>query len=68
MVLICVDFSYYTLINNTGPAITQFITYSACSMVGEGSGTPLQYSCWKIPRTEEPGELQSIVSLRVGHD
>ena len=23
---------------------------------------------WKIPWTEEPGGLQSVVSLRVGHD
>ena len=23
---------------------------------------------WKIPWTEEPGGLQSMVSLRVGHD
>ena len=23
---------------------------------------------WKIPWTEEPGRLQSIVSQRVGHD
>ena len=23
---------------------------------------------WKIPRTEEPGRLQSIRSQRVGHD
>ena len=23
---------------------------------------------WKIPWTEEPGELQSMGSLRVGHD
>ena len=23
---------------------------------------------WKIPRTEEPGRLQSMVSRRVGHD
>ena len=23
---------------------------------------------WKIPWTEDPGRLQSIVSLRVGHD
>ena len=30
--------------------------------------TPLQYSCWKIPWTEEPGRLQSMGSLRVGHD
>ena len=35
---------------------------------GEGNGTPLQYSCLKIPWTEEPGRLQSMGSLRVGHD
>ena len=23
---------------------------------------------WKIPWTEEPGRLQSMVSLRIGHD
>ena len=23
---------------------------------------------WKIPRVEEPGGLQSVESLRVGHD
>ena len=38
-----------------------------CSL-GEGNDTPLQYSCWKIPRTEEPGGLQSMGLLRVGHD
>ena len=26
---------------------------------GGGSGNPLQYSCWEIPWTEEPGGLQS---------
>ena len=25
---------------------------------GEGNGNPLQYSCLKIPWTEEPGGLQ----------
>ena len=34
----------------------------------EGNGIPLQYSCRKIPWTEEPGGLQSMGSLRVGHD
>ena len=45
--------------------------------LGEGNGNPLQYSffffhssilAWKFPRTEEPGELQSTGSQRVGHD
>ena len=35
---------------------------------GVGSSNPLQYSCWKIPWTEEPGRLQSIGSQRVGRD
>ena len=32
------------------------------------NGTPLQYSCLALPRTEEPGGLQFMGSLRVGHD
>ena len=35
---------------------------------GGRNGNPLQYSCWKIPWTEEPGGLQSLGSPRVGHD
>ena len=34
----------------------------------EGNGTPLQYSCLETPMEEEPGRLQSMGSLRVGHD
>ena len=34
---------------------------------GGGHGNPLQYSCWRIPWTEEPGGLQSKGSQRVGH-
>ena len=34
---------------------------------GEGNGTPLQYSCLENPWMEEPGGLQSMGSLRVGH-
>ena len=33
---------------------------------GEGNGNSLQYSCWKIPWTEEPGRLLSLGSQRVG--
>ena len=29
---------------------------------GVGNGNPLQYSCWEIPWTEEPGRLQSMAS------
>ena len=34
----------------------------------EGNGTHSSTLAWKIPRTEEPGRLQSMGSLRVGHD
>ena len=35
---------------------------------GEGDGIPLQSLAWKIPWTEEPGRLQPMGSLRVGHN
>ena len=35
---------------------------------GEGNGNPLQYSWWKIPWTEEAGELQSMGLQKLGHD
>ena len=35
--------------------------------LGVGSGNPLQHFAWKIPWTEESGELQSMGSQRVGH-
>ena len=33
-----------------------------------GNGTPLQCSCLENPMDGEPGRLQSMGSLRVGHD
>ena len=35
---------------------------------GGGNGNLLQYSLLEIPRTEEPGELQSMGYQRVGLD
>ena len=37
------------------------------SLIG-GHGNTLEYSCWRIPRTEEPDRLQSIGLQRVGHN
>ena len=34
----------------------------------KGMATPSSILAWKIPWTEEPGGLQSIVLQRVGHD
>ena len=35
---------------------------------GGGHGNPLQYLVWRIPWTEEPGELQSLGLQRIRHD
>ena len=35
---------------------------------GGGHGNPLQYSCWRIPRTEEPGGQQSMELQRIGYN
>ena len=35
---------------------------------GEGNGNPIRVLAWEIPWTEEPGELQSMGSQRIGHD
>ena len=35
---------------------------------GRGNGNLLQYSCWRIPWTEERGGLQSIRLQRVGNN
>ena len=36
--------------------------------VEEGIATHSSIVAWKIPRTEEPGRLQSMGSQRIGHD
>ena len=46
---------------------SRFLT-TGMQLSGEGNGNPLQYSCLGIPWIEEPGGLQSMGSLRVGHD
>ena len=35
---------------------------------GEGNGNPLQYSCQRVPWTEEPGGLQSMRSQKARHN
>ena len=36
--------------------------------LAKGMATQSSILAWRIPRTEEPGRLQSIVLQRVGHD
>ena len=35
---------------------------------GAGHGDPFSIPAWRIPWIEEPGELQSIESQRIGHN
>ena len=42
--------------------------YFSPSCIGEGNGTPLQYSCLENPRDGEPGGLPSMGLHRVRHD
>ena len=59
-----------------GPLEKEIVTYSCILfffitlvfLSGEGSGTHSSTLAWKIPGAGEPGGLQSMGSLRVGHD
>ena len=46
---------------------TQLKQLSMHARIGEGNGNPLQYSCLRIPGTEEPGGLPSMGLHGVGH-
>ena len=52
--------------SDTTKRLTLFLSFNAYH--GEGNDSTLQYSCWEIPWTEEPGELQSMGSQRVRHN
>ena len=61
------EYFFVSLAALDAPAST-YIYLTPALESGEGTGTPLQYSSWKIPWMEDPGRLQSMGSLRVGHD
>ena len=65
--------SQVTLAVKTAPANTGDVRDpgsipGAGRSLGEGNGNPLQYSHPEIPRTEEPGGLQSMGPRRVRQD
>ena len=55
-------------IANKGPSSQSYGFCSSYVWIGEGNGTPLQYSCLENPMDRGPGGLQSMGSLRVGHN
>ena len=48
--------------------MTQPISYHPVTYVEKAMATHSSTLAWKMPWTEEPGRLQSIGSLGVGHD
>ena len=51
-----------------GKNIAYSVNMLSRTLSGEGNGTSLQYSCLENPWMEEPGRLQPMGSLGVGHD
>ena len=47
---------------------TWFLSLGWEDPLKEGMATHSSFLAWRIPWTEEPGELQSMGSQRVGHD
>ena len=58
---------YHLILVRMGTIKRQEIA-SVSKDIGEGNGNPLQYSCLENPMEGEPGRLQSMGLLRVGHD
>ena len=53
----------------TAHILKVFFIYLSLALKMEKAMAPhYSTSAWKIPWTEEPGRLQSMGSLRVGHD
>ena len=74
ILLCCADCLNLFLSLNIMPTMQCFSRYSPCPrghlvMSREKAMAPHSSTlAWKIPWTEEPGRLQSMGSLRVGHD
>ena len=53
---------------NTGDMRVGFCSWVRKIPLEEDMATYSKILAWRIPRTEEPGGLQSMGSQRVGHD
>ena len=60
--------SIYPALLPFSPFLPSFELIVSSPFLGEGNGTHSGTLAWKIPWMEEPGGLQSMGSLRVGHD
>ena len=53
---------------NAGSKATKVQSLGQEDLLEEGMATHSRILAWRIPGTEEPAELQSMGSQRVGHD
>ena len=49
-------------------SVCRYICAYVCALSEKAMAPHPSTLAWKIPWTEEPGRLQSMGSLRVGHD
>ena len=56
------------LLVNTGDMRHEALIPGSGRSAGGGKATHCSILAWRIPRTEEPGGLQTIGSHRVGHN
>ena len=54
--------AWWAAVQGVAQSQTQVNRLSVHACIGEGNGNPLQYSCLRIPWTEEPGGLLSMGS------
>ena len=66
--LIWASLMAYTVKNPPVVQETQVRSLGWEDLLEEGTATHSSILAWRIPWTEEPGELQSMGSQRVGHD
>ena len=63
-ILKCKDITLPTKVRVVKAMVFPVVMYGC----GEGNGNHSSTLAWKIPWMEEPGALQSMGSLRVGHN
>ena len=57
-----------TDMEQTGSGNQKYARSHLMELMEKAMAPPSSTPAWKIPRTEEPGRLQSMGSRRVGHD
>ena len=60
--------AWWAAVHGVAKSQTQLSDFTSLQLSEKVMAPHSSTLAWKIPRTEEPGSLQSMGSLRVGHD